>query len=252
MKQSLSYSEIGCRVGKDKSWAQRRHKLVTDLSQELQNAVRQSKISTWSAERVLTPLARAKAPHATQLIDTLSETPMSTRELTAWFKHYQQANQGQRDLMVKTPGLFIKTLQQPQDASEANDLEQGIDGRWLNQVERMSSQLSYLTREAPKVFGESQSNSQQHLLIKAYERFAKQFQIFKNKVHEVTHARSQNRGDHQAVTQQRNLNPTDQPAVEDLTKQRSASVEEPRAQKADPEVAARYLQAVRSLLQDPG
>ena len=39
VKQSLSYSDIGRRIGKDKSWVQRRHKLATDLTEELQDAI---------------------------------------------------------------------------------------------------------------------------------------------------------------------------------------------------------------------
>lgn len=250
VQNSLSYSEIGRRVGKDKSWAQRRHKLVTDLSEELQNAVRKSHISSWSAERILTPLARANTDHAVQLIQKLQETPLSSRELSTWFRHYQEGNQGQRKTMIENPKLLLKTLAEREKSVEAKSLQQGVDGRWLEQVSSITRQLAWLTREIPKILGTTQTQEQSGTLLKAYDALAKQFQLFKDKIHEVKDAEHSNQGNDQTASQQGHIDPPDQPATENISEQCSASVEEHPEQKADPQVAERYLQAARSLLED--
>jgi ParB/RepB/Spo0J family partition protein len=67
--EGLSQQDIATSLGKDKSWVSRRLALVNALSDTFQQAVRSGELSTWVANRILSPLARphpagAPAPRA--------------------------------------------------------------------------------------------------------------------------------------------------------------------------------------------
>ncbi len=64
---SYSFGEIAKRLGRDKSWVKRRLDLVESLPEEIKQAVMTGKVSTWSASRVLAPLARANEEDARRL-----------------------------------------------------------------------------------------------------------------------------------------------------------------------------------------
>jgi ParB family chromosome partitioning protein len=81
----LSQHEIARRCGRDVSWVSRRLQLVTVLSDAVLTAVRQGKVSTWAAVRILGPLARANSAHAERLLESLRTTPLTTRQLATWF-----------------------------------------------------------------------------------------------------------------------------------------------------------------------
>ena len=249
--QSLSYRDIGRQIGKNKGWVQRRHRLVTDLPEPLQEAVRQSHITSWSAERVLTPLSRANAQHAEQLLDAQKNSPLTSRELMAWFKQYQKSNQGQRAAMVEQPKLLLKTLQQRDQTAQSDALKQGVDGQWLEQIQRISQQLRRLTKKVCDVLGPTQSQAQRALLLDAFTELTQQFHQLTQRINEVTHAGQPHQGDHQEPARQGGTDSTDQQTAASIEKHRTPSTERASASKrTDPEVAEHHIQALRSLFED--
>jgi len=60
----LSQHELARRTGRDASWVCRRLKLLSALSEEVLEALRQGRLSCWAAVRIFAPLARANAEHA--------------------------------------------------------------------------------------------------------------------------------------------------------------------------------------------
>ena len=95
--QGLSQQDLARRCGRDVSWVSRRLQLLSGLPDAALAAVRTGKLSTWAANRVVVPLARANAAHADSLLTALAASPLSTRELQCWFAHYQQAAQTVRE-----------------------------------------------------------------------------------------------------------------------------------------------------------
>ena len=83
--QGLSEREVARRSGRDVSWVSRRLELVCGVSDSVLAAVRQGTLSTWSATRVVAPLARANTAQATELLAALAGSPLTTRELQTWF-----------------------------------------------------------------------------------------------------------------------------------------------------------------------
>jgi hypothetical protein len=106
----LSLHEVARRSGRDVSWVSRRLQLLSGLPDAALAAVRGGRLSSWAANRVIVPLARANPEHAERLLEMLATSPLSTRELWCWFEHYQQTERGSREHMVDRPRLFIDTL----------------------------------------------------------------------------------------------------------------------------------------------
>ena len=110
-ERGLSQHEVARRSGRDVSWVSRRLQLLSGLPDAALAAVRDGHLSSWAANRVVAPLARANPDHAERLLAMLAMTPLSTRELQCWFEHYQKTPRTAREHMVNRPRLFIDTLQ---------------------------------------------------------------------------------------------------------------------------------------------
>jgi ParB-like chromosome segregation protein Spo0J len=133
----LSQREAARQCARDVSWVQRRLVLLAALPVELVQAVRNAQVSSWAAARILAPLARANSAHASQLLSSMTADSFSTRELQAWFSHYQRAQHTQRQRMVAHPRLFIDSLNERQSQSMAKDLRGGAE-------REVASELGYL------------------------------------------------------------------------------------------------------------
>ncbi len=133
----LSQREAARQCARDVSWVQRRLVLLGALPQELVQAVRSANVSSWAAARILAPLARANSEHASQLLANMGSNPLSTRELQAWFGHYQGAQHTQRQRMVDHPHLFIESLNEKQNEQTAKELRAGPE-------REVATELGYL------------------------------------------------------------------------------------------------------------
>jgi hypothetical protein len=91
-------------------------------------AVRDGRLSSWSANRVVAPLARANTDHADRLLTALADAPLSTRELRCWFEHYQKAFHSARDHMLSRPRLFIDALRETGEQRAGERLRDGPEG----------------------------------------------------------------------------------------------------------------------------
>ena len=110
----LSQHAVAQRCGRDVSWVSRRLHLLSGLPDAALAAVRGGHLSSWAANRVMAPLARANAEHASRLLAALAEAPLSTRELRSWFEHYQQAPRAARERMVsRTPAVPRRAAGEP-------------------------------------------------------------------------------------------------------------------------------------------
>src|SRR5258708_5193628 len=88
----LSQHEVARRCGRDVSWVSRRLQLLSALPDAAVVAVREGRLSTGAAARVLPPLARANGEQADRMLTALAGAPPSTRELRCWVKHYEGAS----------------------------------------------------------------------------------------------------------------------------------------------------------------
>jgi len=144
---SLSQHEIARRCDRDVSWVNRRLQLLTGLPDSVLEAVRRGDVSTWAAVRILAPLARANTAHSEQILAGLRKTPLSTRQLTAWFEQYQRASKDVRARMVEAPGLLLNALTAQQEQKRSVSLRDGPEGEVLADIRLLDSVSARLSRK---------------------------------------------------------------------------------------------------------
>jgi hypothetical protein len=120
--------------------------LLDALPQELMQAVRNAQVSSWAAARILAPLARANSAHAVQLLHSLDGSPLSTRELQAWFVRYQGAQHEQRERMVAHPRLLIDSLHERVSERTAKELRAGPEREVIGELRRLQALLRCVCR----------------------------------------------------------------------------------------------------------
>jgi ParB-like chromosome segregation protein Spo0J len=145
----LSQHDLARRCGRDVSWVSRRLQLLSGLPDAALTAVRGGKLSSWSANRVVVPLARANAEHADRLLATLADAPLSTRELNDWFEHYQKASRGSRDRMVSHPRLFLDALRENDEQRAGLRLRDGPEGECAADLRCIEAALARLRKRVP-------------------------------------------------------------------------------------------------------
>ena len=143
-EHGLSQHEVARRSGRDVSWVSRRLQLLSGLPDAALAAVRRGQLSSWAANRVVAPLARANPEHAERLLAMLATTPLSTRELQYWFEHYQQSPRSAREHMVDRPRLFIDTLQANTGRHAGARLRAGPEGECLGDLRCLEAVIARL------------------------------------------------------------------------------------------------------------
>jgi ParB family transcriptional regulator, chromosome partitioning protein len=141
----LSQHDLARRCGRDVSWVSRRLQLLSGLPDAALTALRDGRLSSWSAGRVGAPLAPPNTEHADQLLVALADAPLSTRELRCWFEHYQKAFRSARDHMVSRPRLFIDVLRETGEQRAGERLRDGPEGECaadLQSIEAIVARLS--------------------------------------------------------------------------------------------------------------
>jgi ParB family transcriptional regulator, chromosome partitioning protein len=142
--QGLSQHDVARRCGRDVSWVSRRLQLLSALSDAALIAVRDGRLSSWTANRIVVPLARANATHAGQLLTALADTPLSTRELHDWFEHYKKASYGTRERMVSHPRLFLDALRETDARRAGKRLRDGPEGECAVDLRSLEAILARL------------------------------------------------------------------------------------------------------------
>jgi ParB family chromosome partitioning protein len=145
-EHGLSRHEVARRSGRDVSWVSRRLQLLSGLPDAALAAVRGGRLSSWAANRVIVPLARANAEHAERLLAMLATSPLSTRELRCWFEHYQQAHRTARQHMVDRPRLFIDTLQANTARHAGTRLRAGPEGECIGDLRCLEAVIARLRK----------------------------------------------------------------------------------------------------------
>jgi ParB family transcriptional regulator, chromosome partitioning protein len=146
---ALSQHEVARRCGRDASWVNRRLQLLCGLPNAALAAVREGRLSSWAAARVVAPLARANAAHADRLLQALSEAPLSTRALRGWFMHYQGASHATRDRLVGHPHLFVRALRDSAEQHASERLRDGPEGACEADLRRLNGIIARLRKRLP-------------------------------------------------------------------------------------------------------
>jgi hypothetical protein len=178
----LSQSRIASLVGRKQSWVSTRLALYHTLSEDLVELIRRGSISTWTATRVIVPIARAIPEHGKLLSENLSRLSLSTREMAQFLCHYRKANRKQRENMVREPVLFLKSVRAQEEAREAKALKEGPEGKWLRDFRVITHILKGLLGEVQMLFSGGQENLDRRILLTAFEDSRKGFRELEHEI----------------------------------------------------------------------
>jgi ParB family transcriptional regulator, chromosome partitioning protein len=142
----LSQHDVARRCGRDVSWVCRRLQLLSALPDAALAAVREGRLSSWAATRVLMPLARANSGHADRMLRALRSTPLSTRELQSWFERYGKASRAVRERMVDQPRLLLDALRETSELRDAARLRNGPEGECVADVRIIEAVIERLRK----------------------------------------------------------------------------------------------------------
>lgn len=211
----LSQGRIASLVGRTQGWVSGRLALCSALSDDVMNLVRKGAVSTWTATRVIVPIARAIPEHGKALLGHLSRASFSTREMARFFTHYRKANRRQREHMVHDPALFMKSLHVREEASVARVLKEGPEGGWLKDLGVISHMLMRLSRQVPVLFSRGQPNLDRRTLLTAFEESRHCFMELEKQIRRYDDYRRDEAGHSQSSRKGCSL-PADQPDAQAL------------------------------------
>jgi ParB family chromosome partitioning protein len=178
----FSQMRIASLVGRKQSWVSGRLALYSTLSEDLVALIRTGSISTWTATRVIVPIARALPEQGKLLAEHLSKVSCSTREMATFFRHFQKANRKQRENMVREPALFLKSVRAQEEAREARVLKGGPEGKWLRDLQVVTHMLRGLFKEVPLLFYRGQTNFDRRLVLTAFEDSEHEFRKLEHEI----------------------------------------------------------------------
>jgi ParB-like chromosome segregation protein Spo0J len=169
-RHQLSQEKIASLVGRTQGWVSTRLALYDALTPDLMDLIRKGSISTWTATRVIVPIARAIPEHGVALAENLKKASLSTRDMAEFFRHYQKSGRKVREKMVHDPHLFLKSLH----VGEDKILKEGPEGKWLKDMRVITHMLKGLCKEVPTLFRQIE-NLERRILFTALEDGRKQF-----------------------------------------------------------------------------
>ncbi len=153
IESGLERSQVAGLVGRDPSWVSRRLALVAELPDEVLASVKAGALSSWTASRVLAPMARANPMHAKQLLSGLQREGLSTRDVAQLYKHYQKASKAQRDKMTEDPGLFVAAMKARENNRNAAKLGEGPEGKLTATAKQIGGLMSRFRQQAQHLLG---------------------------------------------------------------------------------------------------
>lgn len=234
----LSQAKIACLLGRKQGWVSGRIALLDALPEDVLELIRKGHISTWAATRVIAPIARAIAEHASRLTENLAKEHMSTRDLAKWFSHYQKANRKTREKMVSQPGLFVKALRASEEDKQDKVLKDGPEGRWLKDLRVARQILRRLIKEVPTVMYKEQSRVDRRILVTAFEDTKRLLLALEQNMRRCNRDENcRDRTNHCEPASARGQNPRNQSDAQDL-QEHGASSSPGKNQQATPETIA--------------
>jgi len=216
-RHGLSQRQIADLLGKGQSWVSRRMTLIDSLPEPVIGCVRQGRISSWAAARVLAPMARANTDHVKRLTDNLIKHPVSTRQLFAFFDHYRRSNRKVRENMIDDPMLFIKACQAGRDLRNGRQLAQGPEGQWRKDLSVICHMLQRLIQTVDTVIYAGQSNLDQRSLLTAFGQANRAWTELKTQIQGRIHDIDRNQRGDLIASQSQCGHPADQPDAQCLS-----------------------------------
>lgn len=234
LTHGMNQSRIAAQMGRHPSWVTRRLALIEGLPHEAIKAVRAGHLSSWSASRVLVPLARANAAHARSLVQTLAKHRLTSRQLERFWQHYQKVNRAAREKMLAEPILWFKSFDACQAEKKARVIAHGPEGHWLRDLGIVAKILDRLSHLARQVFGPAQSTLERRRLQTGFHTTQKSVLRLERTIARLCNENTKPTANRDRHAPGRSEHPKDQPADENVAKDHPAHPCRPGARSAEP------------------
>jgi ParB-like chromosome segregation protein Spo0J len=217
-RHHFSQDKVAALLGRHQSWVSRRLLLLDSLPEGIVELLRQGAVSTWSATRVLSPMARAIPEHAQQLAQALVKQHLPTRDLALLWKHYQGATRKQREKIVEEPALCLKALRSQEEEAETSVIRQGVEGRWFHDLHVAGHILRRLRQGVAKLLPPEMGNLERRAVATGMASLSEAFAALRQTIFLRCGDDSQReRGSDPGLETTRGADQTDLPAAEELT-----------------------------------
>jgi ParB family transcriptional regulator, chromosome partitioning protein len=190
VQHGYSQTTLATRMGRDQSWVSRRLSLLDGLSDAFLSAIIEGKLSLWSATRILGPMARAIPTDAEKVLQYVITHAVSTRDLKAFYDHYQTSSKTQRANMVTNPELFFKAQKLCAMQKEADRLRVGPEGKWQSELRRVRNALMPLIPLVSELFRPQQEKQERLLLLEELKQAHAPFYVLTESIRNLTHVES--------------------------------------------------------------
>jgi ParB family chromosome partitioning protein len=198
-----SQANLAKSLGKSEAWICRRLQLITQLPSFVKAAIYQGSVTSWTASRILIPLARANSGHAELLIHYLNSQSHTSREILSFYEHYMRSNKKIRSDLSGNPSLFFKL--QDLEKLEFSNRYTGLapESTWERKCDQILDYLSVLTSIMPAVFYPQQTAQDQQDLQGKFHLVCAQLDDLQQKLEETIYARTANNTHGEAVATSR-------------------------------------------------
>lgn len=186
-EHQCSQSEVAQQLGKSKSWVSYRLQLLQDLPEFVEQALRQGVVSTWTAQRIILPFARANSDGAKKLLGYLSSKTHPSREIQAYYTNYLNSNRQIRQRMQDEPQHFFKAhaLHMKSETVPLDKL--APEEAWESILTLCCFKLKQLECVLPAVFYPQQKSSECSMLMKSWSVLIHQVQQLQKYIEERRH-----------------------------------------------------------------
>jgi len=123
-EHGLSFSAIGHRLSRTKSWVSRRVGLVRELPDWLQEHIRKGELQCYAVTKYLLPLARANREHAKLLARELAGMSVTTRDVADLYYAWKTGSEEERLTVLSRPDLVLAARRAQ---GQANTENQSLD-----------------------------------------------------------------------------------------------------------------------------
>lgn len=139
----LDGQELARRFDRSASWVSRRLALVQVLPREVQDWVREGRLSGHTAMRYLVPLARAKPASAVEVASASARQRLTSREVGELVGLLRRVTTRHRARILADPKLALKA---------GGAASPGPDpGHWLTELESLAERIGWLMRRVPSL-----------------------------------------------------------------------------------------------------
>ncbi len=185
-----SQAKLSQILGKSEAWVCHRLQLISELPCFVKEAIYQGILSSWVANRILIPFARANSQHAEQFVLYLRAKSHTSREIQSFYEQYLRSNKKIRGELAANPSVFFKIEELDKLESSGQYTELPPEHSWDRKCEQILDCLKVLDSIMPAVFYPQQTAQEQKDLQNKFHQARAKMDNLQRSLEVTTHAQT--------------------------------------------------------------